>query len=157
IRRWEVGRGEAWSEADELLKTKVCVIGQTVATNLFGTLDPVGQTMRVGRSPYRVVGVLKARGSSPFGDDQDDRVMMPIGSFRARVQHTAPGRVDQLIIGATSEQTVNRAKSQIEDVLRQRHRLEPGRDDFEVSSQSEMRATMQAIFATLEALLFSVA
>jgi putative ABC transport system permease protein len=157
IRRWEIARGENWSETDELLKTKVCLVGQTVVTNLFGALDPIGQTLRIGRSPYRVIGVLKSRGSSPFGDDQDDRVMMPIGSFRARVMHTAPGRVDQLIIGATSEQTVNRAKEQIEDVLRQRHRLEPGRDDFEVSSQSEMRATMQAIFTTLKALLFSVA
>jgi putative ABC transport system permease protein len=157
IRRWEIGSGTNWSESDELLKTKVCVIGHTVATNLFGTLDPVGQTIRVGQSPYRVLGVLKARGTSMFGDDQDDRVMMPIGSFRARVMHTAPGRADQLIVGATSEQTVNRAKEQIESVLRQRHRLEPGRDDFQVSSQAEMRETMDAIFATLRALLFSVA
>jgi putative ABC transport system permease protein len=157
IRRWEIGRGENWTESDELLKTKVCLIGQTVVLNLFGTLDPIGQTVRIGRSPYRVIGVLKARGSSMFGDDQDDRVMMPIGSYRARVGHTAPERVDQLIIGASSEQTVNRAKEQIEGVLRQRHRLEPGRDDFEVGSQSEMRAKMTAIFTTLKALLFSVA
>jgi putative ABC transport system permease protein len=157
IRRWEIGSGTNWSESDELLKTKVCLIGHTVATNLFGTLDPVGQTIRVGQSPYRVIGVLKARGTSMFGDDQDDRVMMPIGSFRARVMHTAPGRCDQLIVGATSDQTVNRAKEQIESVLRQRHRLEPGRDDFQVSSQAEMRETMDAIFATLRALLFSVA
>jgi putative ABC transport system permease protein len=157
IRRWEIASGTNWSESDELLKTKVCLIGHTVATNVFGTLDPVGQTMRVGRSPYRVVGVLGARGTSPFGDDQDDRVMMPIGSFRARVMHTSPGRTDQLIVGATSEQTVNRAKEQIEGVLRQRHRLEAGRDDFEVSSQAEMRETTQAISKTLQALLFSVA
>jgi putative ABC transport system permease protein len=157
IRRWEIGSGTNWSESDELLKTKVCLVGHTVATNLFGTVDPVGQTIRVGQSPYRVIGVLKARGTSMFGDDQDDRVMMPIGSFRARVMHTAPGRTDQLIIGATSDQTVNRAKEQIESVLRQRHRLEPGRDDFQVNSQAEMRDTMDAIFATLRALLFSVA
>jgi putative ABC transport system permease protein len=157
IRRWQIVRGENWSEADELLKTKVCVVGHTVALNLFGTADPVGQTIRIGRSPYRVIGVLNSRGSSPFGDDQDDRVMMPIGSFRARVMHTAPGRVDQLIIGATSEQTVSRAMEQIVSVLRQRHRIESERDDFDVSSQSEMRETMRAIFTTLQALLFSVA
>jgi putative ABC transport system permease protein len=157
IRRWEIGRGENWTELDELLKTKVCVIGETVATSVFGTVDPIGRTVRIGRSPYRVIGVLKARGSSMFGDDQDDRVMMPIGSFRARVMHTAPGRVDQLIIGATSEQTVDRAKAQIEEVLRQRHHPDPGRDDFEVRSQAEMRATMAAISTTLQALLYSVA
>ena len=104
------GKGSNWTETDELLKTKVCIVGQTVATNLFGNEDPVGRTIRVGRSPYQIIGVLAPRGSSPFGDDQDDRLMMPIGSFRARVMHTSPGRTDQLIIGATSEHTVNRAK-----------------------------------------------
>jgi putative ABC transport system permease protein len=157
IRRFSVGKGSNWSEADELLKTKVCIIGQTVATNLFGNEDAVGRTIRVGRSPYRILGVLAPRGSSPFGDDQDDRLMMPIGSFRARVMHTSPGRTDQLIIGATSEQTVNRAKAQIENIIRQRHRLEPGRDDFQVNSQAEMRETQQAITDTLSALLLGVA
>jgi putative ABC transport system permease protein len=157
IRRYTIARGSSWTESDELLKTKVCVIGQTVALNLFGTGDPVGRVIRVGRSPYTVVGVLAARGTSPFGDDQDDRVMMPIGSFRARVMRTSPGRTDQLIIGATSDQTVNRAKEQIERILRQRHSSSDGRDDFEVSSQADVRATTDAILGTLSALLLSVA
>jgi putative ABC transport system permease protein len=156
IRRYQVGNGTNWTETDELLKTKVCLVGQTVVKNLFGNEDPVGRTIRIGRSPYTVIGVLAPRGSSSFGDDQDDRVMMPIGSYRARVQHTAPGRADLLIIGATSDQTVNRAKEQIEGILRQRHHLEPGRDDFEVSTQSEMREKQQAIFSTLSALGMSV-
>jgi putative ABC transport system permease protein len=157
IRRYTVAQGATWNGSDEVLKTKVCVIGHTVAVNLFGTVDPVGRTIRIGRSPYTVVGVLAARGTSPFGDDQDDRVMMPIGSFRARVMHTSPGRTDQLIVSATSDQTVNRAKSQIESILRQRHHLDPGRDDFEVSTQADMRETTEAIMATLSALLLSVA
>ncbi len=81
---------------------------------------------------------------------------MPIGSFRARVMHTSPGRADQLIIGATGPETVNRAKAQIESILRQRHRVD-GRDDFQVSSQAEMRATQEAITSTLSALLLGVA
>jgi putative ABC transport system permease protein len=157
IRRFTIGKGSHWTDADELLKTKVCLIGQTVATNLFGSEDPVGRTVRVGRSPYQIVGVLTPRGSSPFGDDQDDRVLMPIGSFRARIMHTSPGRADQLIVGATSPDTVGRAKEQIESILRQRHRLEPGRDDFQVSSQAEMRQTQEAITNALSALLFWVA
>jgi putative ABC transport system permease protein len=157
VRRYTIAKGVAWTESDELLKTKVCVIGQTVATNLLGTDDPVGRTIRIGRSPYRVLGVLTARGTSPFGDDQDDRVMMPIGSFRARVMHTSPGRADQLIVSATGEQTVNRAKAQIEGILRQRHHTEEGRDDFEVSSQADVRETTQGIMATLSALLLSLA
>src|SRR3984957_18417090 len=85
IRRWTIARGEKWTETDELLKTKVCVVGQTVATKLFGSDDPVGRTVRIGVSPYRIIGLLGARGSSSFGDDQDDRVMMPAGSYRAPV------------------------------------------------------------------------
>jgi putative ABC transport system permease protein len=157
IRRYTIAKGASWTESDELLKTKVCVIGATVENSLFGTEDAVGRTIRVGRSPYTVVGVLTARGTSPFGDDQDDRVMMPIGSFRARVLHTSPGRADQLIVSATTDQTVNRAKAQIESILRQRHHLLDERDDFEVSSQADVRQTTDAIMTTLSALLLSVA
>jgi putative ABC transport system permease protein len=157
IRRYTIARGASWTDSDELLKTKVCVLGQTVATHLFGTEDAVGRTIRIARSPYTVVGIFAERGTSPFGDDQDDRVMMPIGSFRARIMHTSPGRTDQLIVGATSDQTVNRAKAQIQSILRQRHRSQPGRDDFDVSSQAEMRETTDAIMSTLSALLLSVA
>ena len=157
IRRYTIGKGTSWTEADELLKTKVCIVGNTVATNLFGTEDSVGRTIRIGRTPFTIVGVLATRGTSPFGDDQDDRVMMPIGSFRSRVMHTSPGRTDELIVGATSDLTVNRAKEQIESILRQRHRVEPGRDDFEVSSQAEVRETTAGILKTLSVLLLSLA
>jgi putative ABC transport system permease protein len=157
IRRFEIGKGANWTESDEVLKTKVCLLGATVANNLFGSADPVGQTIRIGRSPYQVIGVLVGRGSSPFGDDQDDRLLMPIGSFRARVMHTSPGRADQLIVGASSAQTVVRAKQQIESILRQRHRIDTDRDDFQVSSQAELRETQEAITSTLSALLLGVA
>ena len=158
VRRFTIARGENWTESDELLKTKVCVIGQTVATNLFGTDDPIGRTIRVGRSPYRVIGLLTPRGSGTFGEDQDDRVMMPIGSYRARVVHTSPGRVDELMISAASDQTVDRAKDQITSILRQRHHIDDGaRDDFEIRSQADMRATTDAIFGTLSLLGIAVA
>jgi putative ABC transport system permease protein len=157
IRRYTMARGAAWTESDELLQTKVCVIGQTVATNLFGSEDPVGRTIRVGAFPFTVLGVLAPRGTSMFGDDQDDRIMMPAGSFRARIMHTSPGRVDQLLVSATSEHTVGRAKAQIESILRQRHRTVGGRDDFTVSSQAEFRETTDAIMGTLKWLLVSVA
>ncbi len=157
IRRYTIDKGENWTESDELLKTKVCVIGQTVATTLFGNEDPVGRTIRVGRSPYRIVGRLTPRGSGSFGEDQDDRIMMPIGSFRSRVMHTSPGRTDQLMISATSDQTVDRAKAQVEGILRQRHHLEGGRDDFEIRTQADMRATTDAIMGTLSLLGIAVA
>jgi len=157
IRRFTVASGSLWTETDEALKTKVCLIGPTVATSLFGSEDPVGHTVRFGRSPFRVIGVLAPRGTSLVGDDQDDRVMMPIGSFRGRVMHTSPGRADQLLVSATSDQTVNRAKAEIESILRERHRLPVGRDDFTVSSQAEFRQATEGILGALALLLLCVA
>jgi putative ABC transport system permease protein len=145
IRRFKIWKGELWTESDELVKTKVVVLGQTVAEKLFGTDDPVGRTIRIGRYPFRVIGVLEPKGNSPFGDDQDDRIMMPIGSFRGRVMHTSPGRVDMLLAGATSEETTARAQTQITSILRQRHRIPSDRDpDFKVNTQSEFRQAQEA-------------
>ena len=157
IRRYSIDKGENWTDSDEIFKTKVCVVGQTVATELFGSEDPVGRTIRIGKSPYRIVGRLTPRGSGTFGEDQDDRVMMPIGSFRSRVMHTSPGRADQLMMSATSEQTVDRAKDQVQGILRQRHHLDGGRDDFEIRTQADMRATTDAIMGTLSLLGIAVA
>ncbi len=102
-------------------------MGQTVATNLFGTEDPIGRTIRIGRSPYRVIGLLTPRGSSAFGDDQDDRVMMPIGSYRARVLHTLarPRRPAHVQRDERADRRP-RARQQIEYILRQRHHIAPG-------------------------------
>ncbi len=158
IRRFRVGKGELWTESDELVKTKVIVIGQTVAEKLFGSDDPIGRTVRIGRYPYRIIGVLEPKGNSPFGEDQDDRLLMPIGSFRGRVMRTAPGRVDMLLASATSEETTSRAQAQIISILRQRHRIPEGRDpDFKVNTQSEFRQAQEAIAGVLSALLLSVA
>ncbi len=158
VRRFKVGKGEAWTESDEILKTKVCVIGQTVAEHLFGAVDPVGRTIRIGSHPFRVIGVLEPKGNSPFGDDQDDRIMMPIGSFRGRIMRTSPGRVDMLMASASSPETTSRAQAQIESILRQRHRIGPGQEpDFRVSTQSEMRQAQEGIAQVLSALLLSVA
>jgi putative ABC transport system permease protein len=158
IRKWVVAKGSAWQESDELIKSKVCLLGATVATTLFGTEDPVGRTLRIGRAPFRVIGVLEARGSSLFGDDQDDRVMMPPGSYRAHVLPTSPGRVDALIASSTSPETTERAEAQIASILRQRHHIpDGGQPDFRTSSQAELRQTQKQITLVLSALLLGVA
>ncbi|MEZ4259221.1 MAG: ABC transporter permease [Polyangiaceae bacterium] len=158
IRRYEVAKGVPWTESDELLKTKVCLLGNTVAEKLFDGADPVGSVIRVAGFPCRVIGVLAAKGNSPFGEDQDDRVMMPAGSFRARVSHTAPGRVDLILVSSTGPETVDRAKRQIEAILRQRHHLGPAQEaDFVVRTQKELRETQEGIASALQALLLSVA
>jgi putative ABC transport system permease protein len=158
IRKWKIDKGEFWTEMDELLKTKVCVLGATVREKLFGTEDPIGHTVRIGRSPYRVIGVFQARGSGLFGDDQDDRIMMPIGSYRARVAPSSPGRVDQIMAESSSSETTKRARQQITEILRQRHHIIQGADsDFVIDSQDEFKKSQEAIASVLSALLMSVA
>lgn len=158
IRKFDIDKGALWTESDEITKSKVCILGATPREKLFGPADPVGQTIRIGSAPYKIVGVLAQRGNSPFGDDQDDRVIMPIGSFRARIMPTSPGRADMLIASATSAETTTRAEAQIESILRQRHRIPEGRDpDFQVNTQQEFRQAQEAISTILSGLLLAVA
>ncbi len=158
IRKFKVAKGNLWSESDELIKSKVVLLGVTVAGKLFGTEDAVGRVVRIGRYPFKVIGVLGPRGTSPFGEDQDDRIIMPIGSFRGRVMFTSPGRADMLIASSTSDETTSRAGDQITQILRQRHRIAEGREsDFNVNSQAEFRKTTEGITTALSLLLLSVA
>jgi putative ABC transport system permease protein len=158
VRNWKVARGVIWEVHDEATKSKVCVVGATVAKNLFGATDPVGQTVRIGRYPYRVIGLLEAKGEAPFGGDQDDIVLMPISSMRARVMRTPPGFAGVLMLSATSADTTDRAVHQIDSILRQRHRIGEGREpDFAIRTQKEFQALQQTIYSLLTILLVGVA
>ncbi|MEZ4301651.1 MAG: ABC transporter permease [Polyangiaceae bacterium] len=158
VRDYKFAAGESWTDTDELLKAKVCVIGDTVRENLFGEGEAVGKYVRIGRYPYRVVGVLQKKGQSPFGEDQDDRLLMPIGSFRARVMPSTPGRVQLLLASASDERTVDRAVQQIEVILRQRHGIDPDDEpDFVIRTQAEFRKSQEQIFDSLQVLLSSIA
>jgi putative ABC transport system permease protein len=158
VRNWPVERGQAWDEHDELVKSKVVVLGSTVASKLFGTLDPIGRSLRIGRYPYRVLGVLALKGEAPFGLDQDDLVLLPSTSFRARILHTPPGFAGALVASATSPETTGRAVRQIEAILRQRHHLEAGREaDFTIRTQKEFADLQARIYGILTDLLIFVA
>ena len=158
VRGYTFAKGESWSESDEQLKTKVCVIGEAVREALFGTTEAVGQYVRIGRYPYRVIGVLAQKGNSPFGENQDDRLLMPIGSFRARVLPMPPGRVMVLMASASSELTADRAVVQITEILRQRHHIQPDDEsDFAVRNPLELRRSLEKIFDTLTVLLSAIA
>jgi putative ABC transport system permease protein len=158
VRGFTIARGEMWSESDEQLKTKVVVLGDAVREALFGNQDGVGQYVRIGKHAYRVIGVLAKKGNSPFGEDQDDRLMMPIGSHRARVLPMPPGRVMTLMASATSELTADRATKQIDSILRQRHKIQPEAEaDYVVRNPLELRRTLERIFDTLTLLLSAIA
>jgi len=158
IRNWKVTNGEIWSSNAENVSEKVAVIGVQTAKDLFGSLDPVGRMIRIGRHPYRVIGVLEEKGPSPFGQSQDDIVLMPITTMRSHILVTRPFEIHAIMMSATSAETTERAKRQAESILRQRHRIEDGgEDDFLIRSQAEFRAMQDAIYGALSALLIGIA
>ncbi len=156
-RRFEVQGGRMWTPSEELMKAKVVLIGQTAIEKLFPGRDPVGEYLRIGKHPFRVIGTLKPKGQSPF-EDQDDRILMPIGSWRARVDPTMAGKVELILVSAQSASQIEPAKRQIEAILRQRHRIqEDEENDFAVHSQESFQRGQEAVYGVLSLLLLTVA
>jgi putative ABC transport system permease protein len=157
VRNYEVLRGRGFTEHEERFKSKVVLIGQTATDKLFGNVDPIGRYVRIGKHPFRIIGTLKPKGQSTF-EDQDDRLMMPIGSFRTRVSPTVGRRVQLIVVSARTAGHVPEAARQIEAILRQRHEIPDGAEaDFRVRTQEEFRQSQDAIFGILSTLLLSVA
>lgn len=157
VRGYEVANGRMWTPTEEQSKAKVALIGKTAATNLFGNIDPVGRWVRVGRYPFRIVGTLVPKGQSPF-EDQDDRLLIPIGAWRTRVSPMLGDGVQLIIASAKSAAHNDRAQRQIEAILRQRHGIAEGdEDDFRVRTQAAFKEQQDRIYGILTALLVSVA
>lgn len=158
LRAWPLARGEVWPEQAEKTASRVCLLGKKVASELFGDIDPVGRVLRIGRHPFHVLGVLAEKGQGPFGQEQDDVVLVPIATLRAKLQPTQHGRVHQLVIGATSDSTVASAKSEASAILRERHGLwEGANDDFSIRGQDSFRQTQDRVVGILRLLLTSIA
>jgi putative ABC transport system permease protein len=157
VRGYSVLAGRGWTESEEQVKAKVVLIGQTAAQNLFGNHDPIGRYVRVGRHAYTIIGTLAPKGQSPF-EDQDDRLVMPIGSWRARVSPTLGKRVQLVIAKARSAEQVDQAERQLDAILRQRHRIaEEDEPDFRIRTQATWRESQNQIFSIVSLLLLSVA
>ncbi len=158
VRSWKVAAGAAWAGQLDAIGGNVCLLGSSTAQDLFGDADPVGQVVRLGRTPLQVVGVLESKGQSPFGQDQDNVVIVPLPTMRGKFMPTPPGQVQRLLLGAAPGATAERVKRESTAILRQRHRLVEGADnDFRIRSQEEFRDIQKGIFSVLELLLFSVA
>ena len=159
IRDWPVAHGAAFTDADVRGGAKVCVLGATVADNLFpGGQDPVGQTVRIKGLPFRVAGVMSRKGASSMGQsDQDDVVIAPLTTIQRKFTNT-PTRVGSILVSAASADRVNRAIEEITELLRQRHRIRPGADDdFVIRSQSEFANAAEETSRTMTLLLLSIA
>ena len=156
VRSWNVAKGQFFTDQDDHGATKVCVLGQTVVTNLFGDEDPVGKMIRIKNIPFRVTGVLETKGGSTQGADQDDIVVAPYETVRKKIMGT--NAVGQILVSAASDELVTRAQDELSALLRQRHHIgKSADDDFIIRSQTEMIQQAEAQSRTMSALLWSIA
>ena len=157
IRDWQVVDGRSFTTSDVRADAKVCVIGQTVKRELFADGEAVGQLIRIRRLPFQVIGVLAAKGSNSFGQDQDDQIVAPLGTVQKKLLAN-PLRVNSILVSARSEDVVDNAIDEITDLLRQRHRIGAGQqDDFMVRSQSEIASAAEGTSQVMTLLLSSIA
>ena len=156
IRNRGIASGEMFSAADVRTAARVAVLGQTVADQLFPGMDPVGQTIRVRNLPFRVVGVLVAKGQSQWGQDQDDTLLVPYTTVMKKLQATL--FVPTVYVSATSQAATFEAEQQIAGLLRQRHNtLHREEDDFNVRNLTDIAEAAQATTRVMTMLLGSIA
>ena len=161
INDWRLAQGDGFQASDYGGSTKPVIIGDTVRKELFGDDDGIGQVVRLGRVPFTVVGVLAAKGQGGFGQDQDDVVVVPLEVARRRLsssQSMPPAAVQQISVGVDDAKNLDSAQGEIESLLRQRHKIEPGADDdFVVRNISQIVATRTATTNLMSKLLGAVA
>ncbi len=154
-----VTEGDFFTLNEEQARGAVAVIGPDTATNLFGqSSGVVGKDIRIADQPFRVIGVLKSKGGSSFGN-QDDRVLIPITTAQTRLSDSSRSRdeVDLIEVQAASADTVNAAADEVSQILRTRHRTAIGLDDFTIRTQQQVLSTAQSITGVLTLFLGGVA
>jgi len=156
MKGWPIVRGGMYTENDVERANNVCVLGQTIVDQLFGSVDPLGETIRVKDQPCVVVGVLDVKGQSATGQDQDDQFLMPYTTVMKKIK----GQVwlDDILMSATSASVVDQAEQDIAALLRQRHHLQAGKDDdFNLRHPTEIAEAVKQSTQTMEALLAAIA
>ncbi|MEA2753323.1 MAG: putative transport system permease protein [Myxococcales bacterium] len=160
IRNWPMSDGVLFTQQDVDSGNKVVVLGQTVVARLFGpTSSPVGQTIRIGNTPFSVVGVAGKKGQSATGQDYDDGAFIPSTTFAHRIQGGLGKYLSgQMYVQATSSDTTTRALEDVRALLRDRHKLPPGADDdFSIRNLAEIAGAQAEGTDTMTTLLASVA
>jgi putative ABC transport system permease protein len=156
IRQWPLNDGAIFTPQDVRSANKVCVIGRTTASQVFGSDNPIGQVLRIKGVPFLVTGVLTPKGLSPQGTDQDDIVIMPYTSAMKRV--IGGSTLRGINVQVASPNDLAPAQQQITDLLRQRHNIRAGRDDdFTVRNQQEIAETATATSRVMTLLLGAIA
>jgi putative ABC transport system permease protein len=159
VRDWTLVSGRNISQSDVDGATKNCLIGQTVADNLFGAADPVGKIIRIKKIPFTVIGVLGRKGQSPQGQDQDDVVYVPLRTAQRKlIGSQFPNVVGAMMIQANGADVLKKAEEEVTALLNQRHRVGPSREvDYTVRNLSEILAVSEQSSKVMSLLLGAVA
>ncbi len=161
VRGWTIATGRRFTEADVEAGAKVAVIGQTVVEKLYGTgFDPVGQVIRIKKTPFTIVGMTARKGQSPMGQDYDDSILVPATTFQRQLQSQSLGKYITGVLNVQAEASAGTAKAQqdVTTLLRERHRLSDDTpNDFDVRDLSELANSRQQSTETLSLLLASIA
>ena len=157
IRNLAIIDGISFSTMDERAAAKVCIIGQTVRTKLFGVYEnPLGQVIRINTIPFKIIGVLDKKGQNSFGQDQDDVIIAPFSTVQKRMLSTT--NVNNIMASAISQELIVDATDEITRLIRERHKLAPfEEDDFIVRSQQDIANIFGAVSKVLTILLASIA
>lgn len=156
IRQWPLAAGTMFTENDVRGANKVAIIGMTIVNQIFNDEDPIGQIVRIRNVPFVIVGVLSPKGLSLMGQDQDDVIIIPYTSAMKRIQGTTTLR--SILVQADSLKNLPVVQQQLTELLRQRHKIGPGKDDdFTVRTQQEIAETATATSRIMTALLGSIA
>ncbi len=159
VHNWSVSSGRFLTDQDVRSSTKVAVIGETVAYELFGNANPVGEIIRIKKVPFQVVGVLAPKGQSAFGSDQDDVIFVPVTTAQKRLFGTPfPRMVRRISVKARDAESIYLAQEQITALLRQRHRIGPNQDDdFTVRNLTQAMEAAQQSTQAMTLLLGAIA
>ena len=162
VRQWPLASGRGFEAGEMAGAAKVCLIGATVAKQLFGAADPLDQSIRIKRIPFTVIGVLDVKGQSMMGTDQDDLILVPIKTARSRVLGTASAARNRTVgtiwVKAADGLDTKVVEENVRGLLRQRHRVQAGADDdFSLRNLQEVMAAQEASSRVLALLLAAVA
>ena len=159
VREWSLSAGRNISNSDVDGAAKNCIIGQTVADNLFGSADPIGRVIRIKKIPFTVIGVLDKKGQSPQGTDQDDTIFIPLTTAQRKVFGSQfPNTVNAMMIQAKSADVLKQAEDEVTSLLDQRHRIGPTKErDFTIRNLSEILAVSEQSSKVMSILLGAVA
>ncbi|TSA03936.1 MAG: FtsX-like permease family protein [Methylococcus sp.] len=159
VRDWQPSKGVVFTPTDLRSANRVVLLGQTVVNHLFGDEDPLGKILRIKNNPFTVVGVLSSKGQSLDGRDQDDTALIPFTTAQRKVfGNQFPGMVRYAMAKATSAEVMTAAEAQMNDLLRQRHRIRSGMDDdFSIRNLTALAQTAQGATKAMSMMLGAIA